>query len=46
VIPVASIFDTQRLVRSMEQAYAAIWARHRAGEPAVPIDLSEPPYDR
>jgi predicted O-linked N-acetylglucosamine transferase (SPINDLY family) len=45
-IPAAPIFDTQRLVRNMEQAYAAIWARHRAGEPPAFIDLSEPPYDR
>ncbi|MEX2297651.1 MAG: hypothetical protein WD715_09555, partial [Dongiaceae bacterium] len=45
-IPEAPIFDTQRLVRSMEQAYAAMWARHQAGEKPAPIDLSEAPYDR
>ncbi|MEX2201730.1 MAG: tetratricopeptide repeat protein [Dongiaceae bacterium] len=45
-IPTAPIFDTQRLVRSMEQAYAAIWTCHRSGEPPAPIDLSQPPYDR
>ncbi|MDZ4736390.1 MAG: tetratricopeptide repeat protein [Rhodospirillaceae bacterium] len=45
-IPVAPIFDTQRLVRGMEQAYAAMWARHKAGEPPTLIDLSRLPYDR
>ncbi|MEX0808094.1 MAG: tetratricopeptide repeat protein [Dongiaceae bacterium] len=45
-IPEMPIFDTQRLVRDMERAYASIWARHLAGNAPSPLDLSEPPYDR
>jgi predicted O-linked N-acetylglucosamine transferase (SPINDLY family) len=44
LIPGAPIFDTRRLVRGLEQAYGAMWQRHRSGEPPAAIDLSEPPY--
>ena len=40
----APIFDTKRLVRGVEKACDAMWARYAAGEVPAIIDLSEPPY--
>ena len=33
------LFDTRRFARGIEQAYAAMWARHQRGEPPAPIDV-------
>jgi protein O-GlcNAc transferase len=34
------LFDTARTVRALERAYAAMWDRHRRGEPPAGFDVA------
>lgn len=39
-LPVSPIFDPARLMRDVERAYAEMWRRKLAGEPARPIEVA------